>query len=94
MNRLDLPFERGAGAKRDKRHAVVAANAHDIGNIGGRAGKHDGSGRHEIVHPLAPPMRRPHRSTGRHPITKARDERGHGGGAIDGVRRWDRHGAL
>ena len=43
--RIDLAFQRGAGAEGDHRHAVPGAQPHDLLHLFGRLRKHDGVGR-------------------------------------------------
>ena len=43
--RVDVAFERGAGAERDHRHAGLGAELHDVGDLGFGLGEQDGVGR-------------------------------------------------
>ncbi len=42
VRRVDVAFERGAGAERDDRHAMGRADAHDLLHVLGRLRKHHG----------------------------------------------------
>ena len=43
--RVDVTFERGAGAERDDRHAGFGAELHDVGDLGFGLGEQHGVGR-------------------------------------------------
>ena len=74
--RVDLAFERGAGAERDHRHAVRRAQPHDVLHLFGRLRKH-----HRIRRLVVDPGRGmavllAHRLRGDEPVAEARGERG------------------
>ena len=70
LDREDVALERGAGAERDDRHAVVRARAHDRGDLLGRARERHRVGRRRRERRLVAPVQVAHRLRGRQAIAQ------------------------